>query len=271
MHPQNATPILKIETLTVLREGTPILQNVNWAIHPKEHWAILGANGSGKSSLLAVLAGYLTPTKGECEVLGQRFGFSDWRELRAHLGIVSATLASMVPDDEPAFCTVLTGRDGGIGLWAHVRAQEREEALEWLAKVEAAHLADRPWQVLSMGEKQRVLIARALIRSPRLLILDEPCAGLDPIAREGFLAFIARLIARPSAPAVVLVTHHVEEIIPGFTHALLLKQGRVAASGPLAETLRSDTLKRVFDSPLKISHRNGRYKLEVPTPKRGVV
>jgi iron complex transport system ATP-binding protein len=263
--------ILKIDSLSVFREGTPILQDVDWAIQPYEHWVILGPNGSGKSSLLSVLGGYLTPTKGECEVLGRRFGFSDWRELRAHLGIVSSTLASMVPPDEPAFWTVLTGRDGGIGLWARVSPAERKEACTWLAKVEAEHLADRPWQVLSMGEKQRVLVARALIRSPRLLILDEPCAGLDPVAREGFLAFISRLMAKRTAPSIVLVTHHVEEIVPGITHAILLRRGCVAAAGPLRQTLRSDVLERVFESPLSLTLHKGRYRLDIPSPKRGVM
>jgi iron complex transport system ATP-binding protein len=271
MTPQSSTPILKIEAVTVLREDTPILRDVHWSIHPHEHWVILGPNGSGKSSLLSVLGGYLTPTRGDCEVLGQRYGFSDWRELRAHLGIVSAALASMVPGDEPAFWTVLTGRDGGIGLWAHITPAERKEACSWLAKVEAEHLADRPWQVLSMGERQRVLIARALIRAPRLLILDEPCAGLDPIAREGFLAFVSRLIAKRTAPSVVLVTHHVEEIVQGFTHALLLSKGRVSASGPLKESLRSQTLEKAFASPLKLTQSKGRYRLEIPVPKRGVL
>ncbi len=264
-------PILKIDALSVVREGTTILRKIDWLIHAHEHWVLLGPNGSGKSSLLSVLAGYLPPTTGECEVLGQRYGFSDWRDLRAHLGIVSATVAAMVPLDEPAFCTVLTGRDGGIGLWAHITREERKEACSWLAKVEAEHLADRPWQVLSVGERQRVLIARALIRAPRLLILDEPCAGLDPVAREGFLAFISRLIAKRSSPSVVLVTHHVEEIVPGFTHAILLSQGRVAAAGPLKDTLRSTTLERVFEAPLKLSFSKGRYKLDIPAPKRGVL
>ena len=162
-------------------------------------------------------------------------------------------------------------RDGGLGLWAWVKPAEREEACFWLAKVEAEHLADRPWQVLSMGEKQRVLIARALIRSPKLLILDEPCAGLDPVAREGFLSFVARLLNSKKGPSVVLVTHHVEEILPGFSHALLLRQGTVAAAGPSKKTLRSEILEKVFDSPLQLGLHKGRYRLEIPTKKRGIL
>ncbi len=263
--------MLHIEDLSVVREGDQILNGIDWTIRRGEHWIILGPNGSGKSSLLSVMGGYLAPTAGSFEVLGERFGESDWRDLRGHLGIVSSALAAMVPPDEPAFCTVLTGRDGVIGLWAYVKPAEREEALSWLAKVEAEYLADRPWQVLSMGERQRVLIARALIRAPQLLILDEPCAGLDPVAREGFLAFVGRLLARKSGPSVVLVTHHVEEIVSGFTHGLLLRSGRVAARGLLAEVLRSDVLENVFDASLTLRRVRGRFSLEVIAPKRGVM
>ena len=263
--------VLQISDLRVVRESKVILDGVDWTIHQGEHWVVLGPNGSGKSSLLSVLGGYLAPTAGEFQVLGEHFGQSDWRELRGHLGIVSAALAAMVPEDEPAFCTVLTGRDGGIGLWAEVTHAERDEAISWLAKVEAEALVDRPWRVLSMGERQRVLIARALIRSPRLLILDEPCAGLDPVAREGFLAFVGRLVARRSGPSVVLVTHHVEEIMPGFTHGLFMRRGRVAASGPLNAVMRSKVLESVFDAPVTLRRTRNRYSLDVPAPKRGVL
>jgi iron complex transport system ATP-binding protein len=174
-------------------------------------------------------------------------------------------------EEERAVGVLLARRDGGIGLWAWVKAEERAEACFWLAKVEAKHLADRPWQVLSMGEKQRVLIARALIRAPKLLVLDEPCAGLDPVAREGFLAFMGRLLNAKKGPSIVLVTHHVEEIVPGFSHALLLREGAVASSGPTKETLRSDILEKVFASPLKLTVAKGRYRLEIPSPKRGIL
>jgi iron complex transport system ATP-binding protein len=214
--------------------------------------------------LLSALAGYLTPTEGACEVLGEEFGESDWRELRAHLGIVSSTVSAMVPPDEPAAYTVLTGRNSGFGLWGDPSPAEFEEARKCLQKVELRGLEERCWDVLSQGEKQRVLIARALIRQPSILILDEPCAGLDPVARESFLGFLERLLAKPKGPAVVLVTHHVEEIIPGFTHSLLLKNGKVAALGTLSETLRSDVLEGVFDTPLRIRKQQGRYRLELP-------
>lgn len=269
--PLSSCPILSLRELRVLRGGVTILQNVSWQVDRGQHWVLLGPNGSGKSSLLSALSGYLPPTSGACAVLGQHFGESDWRDLRAHLGLVSAGLGSMMHPEEPAARTVLTGRDGSIDLWGPVSKAERAEALLWLQKVEAEDLADRPWGVLSQGERQRVLIARALIRAPKLLILDEPCAGLDPVAREALLAFLGRLIRRRDGTSVVLVTHHVEEILPEFTHALLLHNGTVAAAGPLRSALTQSNLHKIFDAPLKLSRRAGRYKLEITPPKRGIL
>ncbi len=270
-HLPSQTAILKIQQLNLRREGVPILVDFNWEILKGQHWVILGANGSGKTSLLSVLGGYRAPTAGAFEVLGETYGESDWRELRTHLGIVSATIANLMHPEEPAFRSVLTGRDGGIDLWGRVNAKERALALGWLQQVEAEHLADRCWAVLSQGERQRVLIARALIGSPKLLILDEPCAGLDPVAREGLLAFLGRLIRKRGGPSVVLVTHHVEEIIPDFTHALLLHQGRAAAAGAIPSVLTTQNLRRIFDAPLELRHRQGRFALEIPAPKRGLL
>lgn len=267
----SSPPVLALRDLRVLRGGVSILHNVSWEVAKGQHWVLLGANGSGKSSLLSALSGYLPPTLGSCSVLGQHFGQSDWRDLRAKLGIVSAALASLMHPEEPAARTVLTGRDGGIDLWGPVTKTEREEALLWLDKVEAQDLADRPWGVLSQGERQRVLIARALIRSPKLLILDEPCAGLDPVAREALLAFLGRLIRRKNGTSVVLVTHHVEEILPEFTHALLLHGGTVAATGPIGSTLTEPNLSKIFNAPLKLTKRAGRYRLEITPPKRGIL
>lgn len=257
-------PLLHLQDLCVVRGGTLILDHLDWKVESGQHWVILGPNGSGKTSLLSALAGYLTPTAGDCHVLGQTYGECDWRDLRALLGIVSATIASMIPPEEPAFHTVLTGRNGGIALWDIPSKKERAQALALLEEVDAASLADRCWETLSQGEKQRVLIARALIHSPRILILDEPCAGLDPVARHAFLAFVERLIRRSKGPGIALVTHHVEEIVPGFTHALLLKGGRVHASGPLQTTLCSKVLRPLFDSPLLLKRRLGRFELKLP-------
>ena len=254
-------PILTVRDLTIQRGDTTILDRLSWEVARGEHWVILGANGSGKTSLLSALAGYLTPTAGDITVLGETFGASDWRELRKLIGLVSSTVRQMVPDEEDALTTVVSGKDAMIGHWGRVKTAERTAARKLLRQVEAQYLADRPWLVLSQGERQRVLIARALMARPRLLILDEPCAGLDPVAREQFLAFLDRLGTQRGAPALVLVTHHVEEIMPVFGHALLLREGRVIAAGKIASVLNSALLSRTFAARLRLIRRDGRHAL----------
>ena len=194
-------------------------------------------------------------------MLGETFGASDWRELRKFIGLVSSTVRQMVPEEEDALTTVVSGRDAVIGYWGHTKAADRKAARRLLRQVEAEHLADRAWLVLSQGERQRVLIARALMARPRLLILDEPCAGLDPVAREQFLDFLQRLGAQRGAPALVLVTHHVEEIMPVFSHALLLREGHIVAAGEKASVLTGALLSRTFAAPLRIVQRARRYAL----------
>lgn len=239
-------PILEVSCLAIQRGETRILNDVSWTLRRGEHWVILGSNGSGKTSLLSALTGYLSPTHGEIALLGEQFGASDWRELRTKIGIVSSSVRQMMADAEPALLTVISGKYAMIDFWGRVRADDRAAAGRILLQIEAAHLAERPWLVLSQGERQRILIGRALMAKPRLLILDEPCAGLDPVAREHFLAFLQRLGTRRGAPALILVTHHVEEIMPAFTHALLLRHGRVLAAGEKRETITSELLSRFF-------------------------
>lgn len=254
-------PILTVCNLTIQRGDTRILDRVSWEVARGQHWVILGANGSGKTSLLSALAGYLTPTAGDITVLGETFGASDWRELRKHIGLVSSTVRQMVPDEEDALTTVVSGKEAMIGYWGDTKPADRKAARALLRQVEAEYLADRPWLVLSQGERQRVLIARALMARPRLLILDEPCAGLDPVAREHFLAFLQRLGTQRGAPALVLVTHHVEEIMPVFGHALLLREGGVIAAGERARVLTGALLSRTFAARLRVTCRGGRYKM----------
>jgi len=259
-------PILEVRDLTIRRGDTVILDRVSWAVQRGEHWVILGANGSGKTSLLSALTGYLTPTAGEVAVLGQRFGESDWRALRAHIGIVSSSIRQMMPDAEPALTSVVSGKYAMIDYWGRVNAADRAAALRLLRQVEVAHLAERRWEVLSQGERQRVLIGRALMARPRLLILDEPCAGLDPVAREQFLVFLERLGRRRTAPGLIFVTHHIEEIMPVFTHALLLREGRALAAGSKGAVLTSARVSETFGAPLRLARRVGRYGLH-PTPR----
>jgi iron complex transport system ATP-binding protein len=236
-----------------------------------QHWAILGANGSGKTSLLSALAGYFMPTDGDITVLGHRYGETDWRELRKHIGLVSSSIRQLMADDEPALETVVSGRQAVIDYWGRVSRADRTRGMRLLRQIECAHLAERPWLVLSQGERARVLIGRALMASPRLLILDEPCAGLDPAAREHFLQFLQRLGHRKSAPTLVLVTHHVEEIMPVFSHVLILKAGRVLAAGKKDATLDAARLSAAFGAPIRLRKKSGRYALSVARGSRRVV
>ncbi len=259
-------PILEVRHLRIQRGDTRILDDLSWTVRRGEHWVILGANGSGKTSLLSALTGYLTPTSGDVAVLGLTFGESDWRELRKHIGVVSSSVRQMMADHEPALTTVISGKYAMIDYWGPIKRADRAAAARILQQVEATHLTGRRWEVLSQGERQRVLIGRALMAKPRLLILDEPCAGLDPVAREHFLAFVQRLGSRRGAPALLFVTHHVEEIAPVFTHALLLRAGRGLAAGPIPEVLTSTALGEVFGEPMRLSRRVGRYELALAPP-----
>jgi iron complex transport system ATP-binding protein len=259
------SPILEVSQLTVSRGPTAILRDIAWRVVPGEHWVILGPNGSGKISLLKALTGYLPPTSGEIAVLGRRYGASDWRELRLQIGIVTSAFAAAIPPAEPALDTVVSGRFAQLDLWHRSRPADRAGALRLLGWMGLAALAGREWAYLSQGERQRVLIARALMARPRLLILDEPCAGLDPVAREHFLGFVEKIARRRGrgAPALVLVTHHVEEITPAFTHALLFRRGRVLASGPRRRVLTSACLSQTFGRPLRLRRAGGWHRLDL--------
>ncbi|HET7623646.1 MAG TPA: ABC transporter ATP-binding protein [Verrucomicrobiae bacterium] len=260
---KKAAPVLEISDLHIERGRTVILESISWSVNAGEHWVILGANGSGKTSMLSAITGYLMPTRGGVSALGRRYGETDWRELRKRIGIVSSSVRQMMADSEPALETVVSGKNAVIDFWGRPSRRDRAAALRILEQIECAQLADRPWMVLSQGERQRVLIGRALMARPRLLILDEPCAGLDPAAREHFLQFLQRLGESENAPTLVLVTHHVEEIMPVFSHVLILKNGSVLAAGKKAETLKSQSLANAFGARVNLEKRAGRYFLKV--------
>ena len=266
--PPSAKPLLDLRGLRIARDRTTILAGLDWTVRRGEHWVILGPNGAGKSSLLAALTGYLTPSGGEIEVLGRRFGHSDWRELREHIGVVGAGMSRLIEPDTTAFETVLGGYRAMLNPWGRFPAAARRRASRLLAQIGLTPIADHTWLQLSEGERQRTLLARAQMAHPRLLILDEPCAGLDPVAREAFLASLSHFARAPRGPGLVLVTHHVEEIVAGFTHALLLRQGGALAAGPLADTLTSAKLSAAFGHPVGLRRVQGRWRLRVAAPKR---
>ena len=262
-------PLVEIKDLSVYRGSRRILHKINWSIMPGEHWIILGANGSGKTSLLAALTGYLFPSSGEIQVLGETFGESDWRDLRRHVGIVSSAIRDRIDECELAIDAVISGKEAVINSWKSSTSSERREAASILKLVECWHLRSQSWGTLSQGERQRILIGRAMMARPKILILDEACAGLDPVARENFLYFLQRLTKTSAPPTLLFVTHHLEEIIPIFSHTLMLRSGEVLASGPLKFCITSSLLTKMFDSPIAVKKRAGKYTLSV-TAKRGV-
>lgn len=259
MHSRN--PVVSIKELGVSRGGTAILNKLNWEVQPGENWVILGANGSGKTTLLSCITGYVTPSAGQIEVLGKQYGKYDWRDLRKEIGLVSSSIRHLIEDDQTAVDIVASGRDAALNLWHSAGGELRSEALRALSEVECSMLAKRPWAYLSQGERQRVLIGRALVAKHQILILDEPCAGLDPVAREKFLEFLGRLAATQNTPNLVLVTHHVEEILPCFDRALILKRGAALACGEIAKVISSPNLTEAFGAPIQVKKRDGRYYL----------
>ena len=263
-------PVLAVEGLRIQRGEIVILDDLSWRVEPGQHWAILGPNGSGKTSLLKALSGYFMPTAGAITVLGGIYGRTDWRDLRLRIGLVSSFIRQMIEEGEPSLNAVISGKYAMVNLWGKVTAGDRRLALRILGQVECAPLAARPWQYLSQGERQRVLIGRALMAKPRLLILDEPCAGLDPLAREHFLRFLERLGSRKGAPTLVLVAHHVEEIMPVFSHVLILKEGRVLAAGKKNETLTSRLLSEAFGARMTVRRSGGRFTLSVRSRKSAI-
>ncbi len=270
-----AKPVLRARNLSVdTLNDRLILSDLDWTVNKGEHWVILGANGSGKTSLLNILLGYLTPTTGDVT-----FGhenpedFETWDAAKRRIGFVSSSVSHQIEFDEPASDVVLSGRYAMINYWARRTPKaDREDAAKVLRQIEAEHLADQQWSFLSQGERQRILVGRALMaKRLALLILDEPCAGLDPVARENFLAFLHRLGSRKNAPPTVLVTHHVEEITPNFTHALILKNGRTLAAGPIKRTLTSANLSAAFGAEVSLRKNpgTGRYQLRLaPTTRK---
>lgn len=263
----DSAALLSVHDLRVLRGNTRILSKVDWCVRAGEHWAILGANGSGKTSLLAAIMAYLTPSRGEIRMLGRSYGESDWQELRKHVGMVSSALTRRIPPEENALDTVLSGGTAQLGYWSRRRSVHEAVAERCLSRMGVRRLAARSWGVLSQGERQKVFIARALMAHPRVLILDEPCAGLDPVARERFLLTLRRLAAEKCGPSLVFVTHHVEEIIPEITHVLVLHRGRTLAAGPVEGVLTSSVLSGAFGAPVRVTRgKDLAWKMRVEPP-----
>jgi iron complex transport system ATP-binding protein len=256
----DADLVVSLHGVAVKRSGTALVRDIDWQVELDERWVVLGPNGAGKTTLLNLAAGRLHPTTGTAYVLGERIGRTDVNELRTRIGLSTANLAERIPADERVADVVVTAAWSVVGRWREQYDRTDEaRARALLGQLGIGHLAERGYGTLSEGERKRVQIARALMTDPELLLLDEPAAGLDLGGREDLVARLAELAYDPDAPALVLVTHHVEEIPPGFTHALLLREGGVVAQGLLAETLTADNLSKTFGLPLVVERSGDRW------------
>ena len=253
--------VLELSDLTVVRGGTNILDAVTWSVQPSERWVILGPNGAGKTTLLQVASATIHPTSGKAKILGEKLGKVDVFELRPRVGFASTALGRRIPPNEAVLDAVMTAAYSVTGRWNEQYDDiDLRRAQRVLQEWKLDHLEGRLFGTLSDGEQKRVQIARAVMTDPELLLLDEPAASLDLGSREELLQLLGAYAASPESPAMVMVTHHVEEIPPGFTHALLLADGKVAASGPIAEIITGEQLSKVFGLKLLVStSENGRY------------
>jgi iron complex transport system ATP-binding protein len=252
--------VLKLRGVSIRRETSMLLRNIDWTAHEDERWIVIGPNGAGKTTLLQVAATQLFPTEGTVEVLGEKLGDVDVFDLRPRIGLTSASLAERVPAAEKVIDLVLTASYAILGRWKEeYDSADVTRAVELLDALGCAHLIRRRFATLSEGERKRVQIARAMMPDPELLLLDEPAAGLDLGGREDLLRRLSFLARDPKAPMMVLVTHHVEEVPDGFTHAMLLRRGSVLARGRIEDVFTTKNLSRCFGVPLEIEHRNNRW------------
>jgi iron complex transport system ATP-binding protein len=253
-------PALRLDDISLRIGATQILRGISLSVNTTERWVVLGANGAGKTSVLRVAALYQHPSRGTVDVLGQRLGRCDVRVLRERIAFSSPALAAALEPRMTAAEVVMTAKHAALAPWWHRYDDgDRDRALVLLERFGCGALANHGFSTLSAGERQRVLLARALMRDPELILLDEPTAGLDIGGREQLLADLAGLAAAPTAAPVVLVTHHLEEIPPGFTHALVLREGETIASGPITEILTDPVLSDCFGVALRVEHSDGRY------------
>lgn len=262
--PGTVSPLI-LESVGLRIDGRDLLVDVDWTVGPAERWVVLGPNGAGKTSLLRIASLWRHPSSGSVTVLGEELGRTDVRVLRTRIGVASAALADRLRIDLNVDDVVMTARRGALEPWWHQYDDEdRRRTAEALTSVGADHLSGRLFGTLSSGEKQRVQLARTLAADPELLFLDEPAAGLDLGSREDLVDRLGDLALAPHTAPTVLVTHHVEEIPPGFTHALLLRGGRVVASGPLSDTLTESALGETFGLDVRLVHEDGRYRAWSP-------
>lgn len=254
--------VIHLKDIGLIRQGKWILDQINWQVKQGEHWVVLGLNGAGKTALLHMLSAYHFPAKGSIEVLGRKFGQDVLgEELRQEIGLVSQTIKSRFYDADSAYQIVLSGGFASIGLYQTPTDEMRERAQQLLKDLGCFHYANRAYYTLSQGEKQRVMIARALMGQPKLLILDEPTNGLDFLAKETLLDAVEQISLRPDAPTILYVTHHVDEILPIFDKVLMLKEGKVYRSGNKRELLTEPILSSFFGTEIQLTWHDKRPQI----------
>jgi iron complex transport system ATP-binding protein len=261
--------IVHVENIWFERNGEAILRGVTWHIEHGNHWALLGANGAGKTTLLKIVTGYEWPTRGAVTVLGRLFGQCNIPELRKTVGWVSSAIETRFPLHNTALDVVISGLDASLGVYRAFSETEHRRAWEALERVNAVAVAEHAYATLSQGERQRALIARALIANPQLLVLDEPCVGLDPAARHRLLQDLAGLAESHDTPTIVYVTHHIEEVGDWITGVLVMKDGKALATGSREDMLSTHVLSDAFGVPCRVKKTRGTYTLHVSTAPHG--
>jgi iron complex transport system ATP-binding protein len=252
--------VVDLAGVSIVRNGSTLISDITWEVDEADRWVVIGPNGAGKTTLLQVISAQIHPSSGVAGVLGEVLGVVDVFELRPRIGLTSAALAERIPRGERVHDVVVSASYAVLGRWREQYDElDHERADELLAQLRIDALADRTFGTLSEGERKRVQIARALMTDPELLLLDEPAAGLDLAGRETLVNTLGELAQDHYAPASVLVTHHVEEIPTGITHAMLLKDGSIVAAGPLRETLTAENLTKTFDLELSLTEVDGRW------------
>ncbi|WP_342320132.1 ABC transporter ATP-binding protein [Corynebacterium mayonis] len=252
--------MIDFQGVEFIRGGNTLVGPVDWQVELDERWVVIGPNGAGKTTLIRMAAAQEFPSAGVAFVLGEQLGRTDMRDLRLAIGVTSSALAQRVPGNEKVKDLVVSAGYAIVGRWREEYDEvDYEQALDVLEQVGAMHLMERTWGTLSDGERKRVLIARAIMTNPELLIMDEPAAGMDLGGREDLVGYLGDLALDPDAPAIVMITHHLEEIPLGFTHAMLLDEGAVVAQGLIEDVLTSDNVSKAYHQPIEVTYSDGRF------------